>query len=286
MACRRSYSSDSGEDDQVGALAGCLSKLQMKSSSSKDSESQEAPVPSVPAFENPERSTRLHADAKAAYEDDGLFFDPSDYPEEERLELLQTFFETSAPSKTKRSDGIGWITVRSPSFVDEGLGDTEGLQSAWKDLTDSSDTIDFQTVKKLALKYRCLSGIWLLFFYTGTRIDEAWEKIATATVKDKLGTHAKVTPLKDAGEGKALHGQEHVVSVYTRDFTDKAHVMEIEEKLRDLGMRGRMAYKPRFYSIIGVYAQNKWRLRPGIYTSHWDEVNNEASVSYQTAYRY
>jgi hypothetical protein len=53
-----------------------------------------------------------------------------------------------------RSDGIGWITVRSPSFVDEGLGDTEGLQDAWKELTDSSDTIDFQTVKKLALKYR------------------------------------------------------------------------------------------------------------------------------------
>ena len=54
-----------------------------------------------------------------------------------------------------RSDGIGWITVRSPSFVDEGLGDdTEGLQAAWEELTDSSDTIDFQTVKKLALKYR------------------------------------------------------------------------------------------------------------------------------------
>ncbi|XP_033630109.1 UPF0696 protein C11orf68 homolog [Asterias rubens] len=294
MASRRSYSSDSGEDDQVGALAGCLSKLQMKSSSSKDSESQEAPVPSVPAFEDPERSTRLHADAKAAYEEDGLFFDPSNYPEEERLELLQKFFETSAPSKTKRSDGIGWITVRSPSFVDEGLGDdTEGLQAAWEELTNSSDTIDFQTVKKLALKYRCLSGIWLLFFTTGTRIDEAWEKIAKVTVKDKLGTHAKVTPLEDVGEGKALHGQEHAVSVYTRDFTDKADVMKMEGKLRDLGMRGLMTYKPRFYSIIGVYAQNKWRLRPSIYSSRWDEVNNEASVrdktiSYQTkkAYRY
>ena len=79
-----------------------LRVLCRKSSSSKDSESQEAPVPSVPAFEDPERSTRLHADAKAAYEEDGLFFDPSDYPEEERLELLQKFFETSAPSKTKR----------------------------------------------------------------------------------------------------------------------------------------------------------------------------------------
>ena len=112
-------------------------------------------------------------------------------------------------------------------------------------------------------------------------------------MKDKLGTHAKVTPLEDAGEGKALHGQHHAVSVYTRDFTDKADVMKMEGKLRDLGMRGLMTYKPRFYSIIGVYAQNKWRLRPSIYSSRWDEVNNEASVrdktiSYQTkkAYRY
>ena len=148
-------------------------------------------------------------------------------------------------------------------------------------------------ITNLCFNIRCLSGNWLLFIQTGTGIDEAWEKIATATVKDKLGTHAKVTPLEDVGEGKALHGQEHAVSVYTRDFTDKADVMKMEGKLRDLGLRGRMAYKPRFYSIIGVYGQNKWRLRPGIYSSHWDEVNNEASVrdntiSYQTkkAYRY
>ncbi len=75
--------------------------LRRTSSSSRDSADQEAPG-AVRGFEDPERATRLHADAKAAYKEDGLFFDPSEYPEEERLELLQKFFETSAPSKVKR----------------------------------------------------------------------------------------------------------------------------------------------------------------------------------------
>ena len=123
-----------------------------------------------------------------------------------------------------------------------------------------------------------MSGIWLLFFDTGVQVDEAWEKIATATAKDELGMHAKVTPLKDKGEWKSLHGSQHTVSVYTKDFNNKEDVMEIERKLRDLGMKGRMAYKPRVYTITGVYSQNKWGLRPVIYTSHWNAVRNASSI--------
>ena len=123
-----------------------------------------------------------------------------------------------------------------------------------------------------------MSGIWLLIFDTGVQVDEAWEKIARATAMDELGTHAKVTPLQDEGEGKALHGSHHAVNVYTKDFTNKEDVMEIERKLRDLGMKGRMAYKPRVYTIMGVYSQNKWGLRPSIYTSHWNAERNASSI--------
>ena len=120
--------------------------------------------------------------------------------------------------------------------------------------------------------------MWLLFYETGVKVDQAWEKVANATVNDELGTHAKVNPFEDRGEGKVLYDHQHAISVYTKDFTKKKHVLDIENKLRSLDLKGRMVYKPRVYSNIGVFSENKWKLMPGIYTSHWDTVNKKSKV--------
>ncbi|XP_038065971.1 UPF0696 protein C11orf68 homolog [Patiria miniata] len=220
------------------------------------------------------KAERLFADSKKSGTEDGLQFDTANFAEDELDEMLEKFFETSAPSKVKRSEGIGWIRVVSASYKEEGLGNLEDLEADWKKLQRSRQNIDFNAIKQLAIPHKCLGGIWLLFLDTGEEIDNAWEKIARATVRDKLGTHAKVTPREDTKEGKALYAtasqEQHVVSVYTKDFTDKEDVMKVEAKLRKLGFRGRIVFKPRVYSSLGIYSENQWGLRPGIYTSNWD----------------
>ena len=49
-----------------------------------------------------ERSDRRFAYSKAAATEEKLIFDPTVYPENERLERLESFLKTSAPSKVKR----------------------------------------------------------------------------------------------------------------------------------------------------------------------------------------
>ena len=116
--------------------------------------------------------------------------------------------------------------------------------------------------------------MWLIFYETAVKGDEAWEKVAKATVNGELGTHAKVNAFEDRGEG---NDDQHVISVYTKDFTKKTHVMDIEKKIR-LYLRNRMVYKPLVYSKIGVYSGNKWKLRPDIYSSNWDPIKKVSSI--------
>ena len=120
--------------------------------------------------------------------------------------------------------------------------------------------------------------MWLLYYDTGYKIDEKWETIAKATVKDELGTQAKVSPFEDTRRGQELYDNQHVVGVYTKDFTNKKDVNGIEDKLRKLNNKCRMSYKPYVYTQIGVYSHNKWGLRPGIYTSHWDPVKMVSTI--------
>ena len=53
-----------------------------------------------------------------------------------------------------RSEGIGMIIVRSPSFVDEGLGDLEGLQAEWELKLLKEHTFNYSDIKELAVSYR------------------------------------------------------------------------------------------------------------------------------------
>ncbi|XP_038066017.1 UPF0696 protein C11orf68 homolog [Patiria miniata] len=281
MSSEQRYSSSSDDDDEVvGSLTSRFSSLSIPPSNGASSR----PNLDSRGRCDPELSDRLRKDAWKASAEDGLLFDSRDYPEEDRSKLLESFFETSAPSKVKRSEGIGWIRILSPSFEDKEV-DQEGLDSDWEKLQKSGKPINFDAVTKLAKSYSCLVGIWLLFFDTGDPVDTAWKKIATATAKDELGTHAKVTPYEDAGEGKTLHGTQHAISVYTADFSDKEDVMRLEGILRGMGMKCRMAYKPSVYSKLGLYSQNKWRLRPGIYSSQWDAIKRVGSIRDSTKAR-
>lgn len=114
-------------------------------------------------------------------------------------------------------------------------------------------------------------GIWLLFVQTRS-VDQIWEQIALATVEGQLGTGAKVTPIDDRPEGKEMYNyRNHVISVYTKDFTDYTDVMAIERKLRDM-YKWKLKFKPGVYANLGINSRNKYGLRPSIYVSEWDAM--------------
>lgn len=85
-------------------------------------------------------------------------------------------------------------------------------------------------------------GKWLLFANVND-IDELWAKIKKATEEGKLGAEAKVSTPKpkpaDIGHKKG----EHVICVYTYDYTDEKDVKRIREELRKLGITNKIPYK-------------------------------------------
>ena len=100
----------------------------------------------------------------------------------------------------------------------------------------------------------------------GPHVDLTWERIFRATIAGRLGISAKVSSaLEDSDDD-----DRHVICVYCRDFTDEAGVAELENRLRQLGIRCRLSYKPDVFTYLGVYRNNEWGLRPTIYTSEFD----------------
>ncbi|XP_071797228.1 UPF0696 protein C11orf68 homolog [Asterias amurensis] len=223
-------------------------------------------------------SDRKFADSKLANTEDFYRFDPPEYGgikwRKRFLQLLKKY----APSKTSRqSDGVGGIVVVSPSHVYIEL-DRKGLETAWRKLTDSNDAINFSKVKQLAVSYGCLRGIWLLFVQTRS-VDQIWEQIALAMVEGQLETRAKVTPIDDRPEGEEIYNERnHVISVYTKDFTDYTDVMAIERKLRDMYIKLKLLFKPGVHAGLGIYAGNKYGLRPSIYVSEWDTMRKMSKI--------
>lgn len=71
-----------------------------------------------------------------------------------------------------------------------------------------------------------------MIFCDPQEVNDVWAIIAKGTLKDELGTAAKVAP--DSGEER----QHRLICVYTKDFTDMKDVTRIAAKLKEYGMIG------------------------------------------------
>ncbi len=91
-------------------------------------------------------------------------------------------------------------------------------------------------------------------------------KIAQATAAGQLGMFAKVS-IYD-------FDSNCVIIVYAQNFTNKKEVMDLEGKIRGVGVESRMSFKPSVYTVLNIYGNNEWDLKTGIYTSQWDPVRN------------
>ncbi len=128
-----------------------------------------------------------------------------------------------------------------------------------------------QSLVETAKKQRCTVGKWILFV-PPTQADETWDKVARATISGQLGSSAKIAPAKNKYD-------DVVCCIYVEDFSCRHDVQRVLKGLFDLGFKVKSGFKPDFYTYLGIYAKNKWRLSPVLYsvkeTLSWDLFPDE-----------
>jgi hypothetical protein len=97
------------------------------------------------------------------------------------------------------------------------------------------------------------SGKWLIFA-PPDEIDAAWLKVKKLTESGKLGSSSKVSTRK------GNEGRDHVICVYTYDWTDKEDCMAIRETLRAAGFTQPLSYKSDEDTLAGRYASKGHRV--------------------------
>ncbi|KAL6804467.1 DUF1917 domain-containing protein [Trichoderma sp. SZMC 28012] len=121
-------------------------------------------------------------------------------------------------------------------------------------------------ILKLAHLAKVRTGKWLLFC-PASEVNEMWEIVAKATANNELGIAAKVAPRSPLEDPR----KDRILCIYTSDFSDKADVGRVLQKMRELKLveaRGRpIYYKPDAFTYIGISHGNAWGLRASIYSS-------------------
>ena len=119
---------------------------------------------------------------------------------------INDWFKTSAPSKIRRSDKVGWIYVLSKSITEQDKKklfkspneENVALKEEWiKISNDSKSRVSFETFKDLAEKHNCKFGKWIA---RGTAPDEMWLRLIVDFAYDKFPEGAiaiKVSPVND-----------------------------------------------------------------------------------------
>lgn len=102
-----------------------------------------------------------------------------------------------------------------------------------------------ENVDELAKKTSILVGKWLIYRDV-SEINNAWKIIAKAVFNGELGTSAKVST---TWQGK----ERHVICAYTNDYLNIDDVKRVRERLRDLGFKEKLCYKPDIYTYLSIY---------------------------------
>jgi len=215
----------------------------------------------------------LIEESRKARLDKQLIFDLSKRPRTEIIDWLKT----SAPSKIRRSEGVGWISVLSKLITEQEKKkifesvkeENTALQKEWSSITqDPNNRVTFQTFKNLAEKHDCKMGKWLA---RGAKPDDFWSRIVLDFAQEKFpeGVIAlKISPVNDVDiPGASGPNDEHLMCIINKDMTNETEVREVEKAIRNVPIRCNMQYKPVVYTDLGIYRGNKFAIRPTIYTS-------------------
>ena len=96
-------------------------------------------------------------------------------------------------------------------------------------------------------------GKWLIFI-DSIKVDEVWLKIKKTVEEGLLGNHAKVSTMKR--NPNAVDYNKKVICVYTYDWTNEKDVMNIRDRLRELGITWAIPYKSDEDTLKGKYRKS------------------------------
>lgn len=105
---------------------------------------------------------------------------------------------------------------------------------------------------KQAFSSSDVSGKWCIF-KPSSEIDAAWNLIKAAVKRCDLLVAKVSTKL-----GAYAHGNNHVICVYTEDYTDEAELARTRKVLRELGFTEELGYKRDIDTRNNVYGPDEW----------------------------
>lgn len=109
-----------------------------------------------------------------------------------------------------------------------------------------------EMIDKIAIETNYKSGKWMIFS-SENEIDEVWNRIAQAVSNNNLDScESAKASTKEQGK------DTYVICVYTNNYLDEQDVMNVREKLRELGITQTLYYKPDIYTHFGIYAKNPY----------------------------
>jgi len=230
----------------------------------------------------------LSVEALMAKQDKPVIYDLSTKIDEPKIEI-EKFLTKFSPEKIRRSDGVGWIYVLSETATKEDKkeifetnGETVALREEWERMTEKENIeINFQTINSLSEKFNIKGGKWLMH-YIGEYVEIIWKRIVLELVYKKFPDGViglKISPVNDinvpgASSQGGLKAHEHVICILHRDMTNVKEIHEIEKVVRNISIKCELLYKPNIFSTIGIYRENKYKLRPTIYASNRKETDD------------
>jgi hypothetical protein len=99
------------------------------------------------------------------------------------------------------------------------------------------------------------TGKWLIF-RPESKIDKAWEIIEEAVENGSLWKYAKVS----TKFSQKPNSDSYVICVYTYNWEDEKDVLQIREKLKELGFNETLYYKTDEDTRKGIYGDKEKRV--------------------------
>lgn len=244
----------------------------------KISDDENIPDDSVAALEQMIRKNmKVTAEElfKASLESDQADWITFNYKDESDKKKLKEWLASQRPSVIKSSSGIGWISIRMPDGRRKGykIDHEDRMYQATKEW-EAMPLKNIASLNNLAKSMDITSGKWLVHV-PPDHVDRVWAKIVTSLVEKRFGKSvrsAKVSPTEEECNVHVKDGSpKHVICIYNADYTDIKEVLAVEKEIRRLGMTAKISYKPDIYSVVGIYRNNKYGLKPTIYSSYFDK---------------
>lgn len=156
-------------------------------------------------------------------------------------------------------DNLASVVVSKSKGAHISQDDANAVSLAWNELIASGEEITREAIDVIARSTGCTRGNWIITLKQPD-VDRVWNRIAKAVVEGQLGPCAALLKLESPRERDT-----YLCKVKTDNYLDENDVFRVLDKLKELEIPSKAAYKPVVFSQVGIYSNNSLGFRPSIY---------------------